>query len=333
MLLPFNRTDYDETPQRDSDHPRYKDFFKPAETTISTDVVPTKQQTNIDTTVPATSTPRKSSGDSQRLYPNMQNKTIDSSPTKEAPKQDLLLGDDYKISPADEPYDSCLPYPLSLFYPSIATQTNNSDLTIAARLWSMPFTPKTIVEPKVARQIQPPVQEAPEPSTPKQKPTSSESSSESSVVVEPENDAMVSYFLSSKSSDKSEKGLGKRDDKKSVSSSDSPNTSAATQPCSSNFIFKEGENAESLSETNNTSSIQSEEDNKLEEDSTMKPPSVTTRNSDESGSFKALLDKLDKKHSVSPTDSQQVYVEQVLNDLDKCVLVFCSIHLHKYRSF
>lgn len=132
----MDRTDYDETPQRDSDHPGYKFIFENRETSIHSEVTSDEQQTDFKkiTNLSALPTATNYSG----YYSNGKRKTSnsESSDKKEIPKQDLLLGDEYKLSPADTPYDSCLPYPLSLFYPTIATQTISSDFIAAEQLWA-----------------------------------------------------------------------------------------------------------------------------------------------------------------------------------------------------
>lgn len=117
MFPPNLRTDYDdETPQRDFDMPGC--LSKTAE---SADVIPTKHQTGeVSDTLPSkTESEKKDAEESPETPPPVEEKT----------KQDLLLGNDYKLlHPSEGPYDSCLPYPISLFYPTIATQTASSDL-------------------------------------------------------------------------------------------------------------------------------------------------------------------------------------------------------------
>lgn len=132
----MDRTDYDETPQRDSDHPGYKFIFENRGTSVASNVISDEQQIDFKkiTNLPALPTTTSHSG----YYSSGKRKisNSESSDMKEIPKQDLLLGDEYKLSPADTAYDSCLPYPLNLFYPTIATQTISSDFIAAEQLWA-----------------------------------------------------------------------------------------------------------------------------------------------------------------------------------------------------
>lgn len=126
MYIHSFRVDYDETPERDFEHPGYNFLFKTRETSMMSDVIPTKQQ--MIESVPVTVR------DEQRKIIDFELPHV-----KEILKQDLLLGEEYKLpsSPSEEPYDSCLPYPINLFYPTIATQTISSDFIAAKELRSM----------------------------------------------------------------------------------------------------------------------------------------------------------------------------------------------------
>lgn len=126
----LNEIDYDETPQRDLG---YDALFKTAETTMSTDVIPTKQESKAASKV---SSPVQLT----------ELKTLKR--TEEEPKQDLLLGDKYQMAPSEEPYDSCLPYPIYLFFPTVATQTASSDVLFDIK--TPPPTPASIQSYKLS---------------------------------------------------------------------------------------------------------------------------------------------------------------------------------------
>lgn len=139
-----DRTDYDETPQRDSDHPGYNLIYQTRETSIASDAISTEQQIDVEpkeiTTSFATPGNNAMTTNHRGSYSSAKRKISDFEPSdmKEISKQDLLLGDKYKLlSPADVPYDSCLPYPLNLFYLTIATQTTSSDFIVAEQVWTM----------------------------------------------------------------------------------------------------------------------------------------------------------------------------------------------------
>lgn len=323
---------------------------------MSTDVIPTKQQ--INTKLNATPTPKQDYTEIQKT------KTViptESSKNDEAPKQDLLLGDDYKLSPANEPYDSCLPYPLSLFYPSVATQTRHSDFLSAAKLWSTRATllkdsPQSKVVESMPQSTPPKVTEPTNVSVVKKEAASFGSSSGTSGNTV-QTDTVLSIFSSNRSSEKSEATLleNVKDDKASSSpkesvktASDSISRKQSSKEDETSYSFsdhnslKEDEMSDSFSNrkeslkdddksdsltgtytTYHTYSFNSAEDIKLETEDTADPASksIQSGKKSETNSIDKLLEKLDKKQSSSPTSSQKVYIEQVVQDLDKYVSV------------
>lgn len=361
-LVLFHRTDYDETPQRDFNHPGYKALYKTAGTSITSETASIKQHISAPTSLASSEQQRhdtvaeKTPITRYGYYSSDQKPIID---VTEKPKQDLLLGDDYKLSPADEPYDSCLPYPINLFYPTVATQTNSSDFVAAQKLWSMvpprAAIPHVVETPRRAspvvesfRRATPLTIETSKPISKSSKSSKEESSTDSSLELK-DNTRIKSVSFSGSSGDhtnvralsitsvtqkvEQEIHLNRTSSMESVNNDMDDRKSEMSSSSVLNAVeegvvgaHRQSLNSEDDSEAGRSYSLASADedvhslaDNEIisKEPSSSAQSILSGRKKSCDSAFEILCRKLDKKYSSSPTNSQLVYVQQVVQDLDK----------------